>query len=198
MPESSVASAKWSEIAGRVAGGSVFVYPTETIYGIGGTINVPGVREKIFRAKKRGPAAQLIMIAAHRKFFKPIPLTFPPAAEALAKAFWPGKVTLILPAADEPEGIAVRVSDHPFITTLFHYCTSPIYSTSANMSGAPYCNDPDLIYSQFAEAVDFMVDAGPLPESTPSTIVRVLENNNVTVIREGIVPGDQILAVSVQ
>lgn len=196
-PGLSVAS-KLRDIAAMIDHGAVFICPTETIYGIGGSIEVPDVREKIYLAKRRGHDTPLIVIAAERKSLEPLSLVFPPAAEALAKAFWPGKVTLILPSLFEPNGIAVRVSDHPFITALSRHCKVPLYSTSANISGIPYRNDPDLIFSQFTGTVDFMVDAGTLPESMPSTIVRVRENNKVTIIREGIVPGEKIMAVSVQ
>jgi L-threonylcarbamoyladenylate synthase len=195
IPDQTEPSERLRKIVAMIAGGAVFVYPTETIYGIGGSLSVPGVREKIFLAKKRDHAAPLIILASERKYFNRLPLIFPPAAESLAREFWPGMLTLVLPSALEPDGIAVRVSSHPFITALFRYCSAPIYSTSANMSGKPYVNDPDVIFSQFSGVVDFMVDAGPLPGSLPSTIVKVSENNEAEILREGVVPSGKIAAV---
>jgi L-threonylcarbamoyladenylate synthase len=190
---STPASAHLRKIASAVDKGALFVYPTETIYGIGGSVTAPGMRERICLAKKRANDVPLIIIAPDRNFFRPLSLTFPPAAEKLARRFWPGMLTLVLPSPDHPDGIAVRVTDHPFITALFRYCTSPIYSTSANMSGKPYVNDPDAIFDQFANAINFMIDAGPLPSSLPSTVVRVGEDDTVTVLREGVIPGKKIV-----
>lgn len=188
-------SAPLRKIAAAVADGAVFVYPTETIYGIGGSYTAPGVREKILLAKKRAHTAPLIVIASRRKFFSGLPLLFPPAAEALARAFWPGMLTLVLPSTIEPGGIAVRVSNHPFIETIFRHCCVPLYSSSANMSGEPYVNDPDVIYRQFSGAIDFMIDAGSLPSSVPSTVVKISGNNDVTVVREGVIPSEKVYAV---
>jgi L-threonylcarbamoyladenylate synthase len=188
-------SARLQKIAARVEEGAVFVYPTETIYGIGGSFSAPGVREKIFLAKKRGLAVPLIVIASERKFFNKLSLMFPPAAEGLAQAFWPGMLTLVLPSPLGPDGIAVRVSNHPFIRVFFDHFSTPLYSTSANMSGVPYVNDPEAIFTQFYGAIDFMIDAGPLPESLPSTVVKVGENNKITVVRGGVIPLEKIFAI---
>ena len=197
-PENGACSARMKELAARIANGALFVYPTETIYGIGGCFGVPGVGEKIFLAKKRATGSPLILIAPERASFDALSLIFPPAAEALSRAFWPGMLTLVLPSSrsNGPGGIGVRVSKHPFIKALFKYCNLPIYSTSANMSGEPYVNDTDLIYGQFSDAVDFMVDAGPLPDSPPSTVVKVGEDNTVTVLREGAISAAKIAAIT--
>jgi L-threonylcarbamoyladenylate synthase len=182
-------------IAAAIDKGAIFVYPTETIYGIGGGYGSPDVEAAIFRAKKRISSAPLILIASDRSFFNALSLTFPPAAETLARVFWPGMLTLVLPSPFKPEGIAVRVSSHPFITALFEHCITPLYSTSANMSGEAYVNDPDIIYSQFSGVIDFMIDAGPLPASPPSTVVRVGADNALEVVREGVIPVEKITAL---
>ena len=178
---------KLEEIAHAVSKGSIIVYPTETIYGIGGAYNVHGVKEKIFSAKQRTVPQLMILIASDRSCFSRLPVTFPPSAERLARCFWPGLLTLVLPSPEQEQGIAVRVSGHPFIKGLFHHLDEPIYSTSANLSGKVYVNDPDLIYSVFSGAIDFFIDAGPLPSSTASTVVKIDGNNALSVLREGAV-----------
>ncbi len=185
-------SEKLKSISAGIKKGALLIHPTETIYGIGGACNVPAVKERIFSAKQRPPDQPIILIASERKFFAKLPLVFPPFAERLAQAFWPGLLTLVLPSPEAAEGVAIRVSGHPFITMLFQHIEAPLFSTSANLSGESYVNDPDRIFSIFSEKVDFMIDAGPLPPSLPSTVVKIGNDNTVIVVREGAIPSGQI------
>lgn len=178
---------KLDALAESVRQGAVFVYPTETVYGVGGACDVDGVKEKVRAAKARPSALPFILLASDRRFFGRLPLAFPPAAERLAARFWPGRLTLILPSDKEPGGTAVRVSPHPFIRAFFSRNAAPLYSTSANLSGQAYVNDPDLIFSLFLPHIDFMIDAGALPHSLPSTVVRITADNAVSIVREGAV-----------
>ena len=171
----------------RISRGAVFIYPTETIYGIGGRCDNAEVYRRIIAVKERPPDQPMILVAAHRSSLTFLDISLPPAARQLAAAWWPGPLTIVLPSASRPEGIAVRVSDHPFLCVLAHSFTVPLFSTSANVSGTPYRPDPDTIFAEMKDQVDFMVDAGVLPVSEPSTVVRVGEDNTVTVLREGVV-----------
>jgi L-threonylcarbamoyladenylate synthase len=184
------------ELAIAIRKGAIFVYPAETIYGIGGMYKVPGVAEKILGAKKRSLDNPMILLAPDLKFFSSLNLIFPSAARRLARSFWPhGLLTMVLPASEEPRGIAIRVSHHPLLQTLFMYIDKPLYSTSANVSGEPYVNDPDRIFALFSENVDFMIDAGALPPSAPSTVVKIDEKDTVTILREGAVSSQRIFEV---
>lgn len=182
------------EIADAIVNGAVFVYPTETIYGIGGNALLDGVKEKIFTAKKRPPENPMILIAAQWESFSSLPLNTPQAALALMKRFWPGLLTLVLPSGSDPAGTAVRVSDHPFIRTIFSFLSVPLFSTSANVSGEAYNPDPDAIFESLKGSIDFMIDAGFLPPSPPSSVVKITSDNTVTCIREGVVSNEKILA----
>lgn len=173
------------EVAGRISRGEVFVYPTETIYGIGGRFDDPEVYRKIIAAKVRPHEQAMILVAGRRDALDRLDLTFPPAARELASAWWPGPLTMVLPSKEHPEGVAVRVSDHPLLAALATHVNVPLYSTSANVSGSPYVPDPDAIYTLMKDRVDFMIDAGTLPDSKPSTVVRVTGDNAVSVLREG-------------
>lgn len=173
------------DLAGHISRGVVIVYPTETIYGIGGRFDNREVYRRIITAKRRPPDQPMILIAASRSSFTTLDVSFPPAAQRLATTWWPGPLTIILPSVNRPEGIAVRVSDHPFLSALARFFTLPLFSTSANVSGTPYCSDPDVIYNEMKDHVDFMVDAGVLPVSEPSSVVRVAEDDTVTILREG-------------
>lgn len=176
---------KMQEISSRIISGEIFVYPTETIYGVGGIFGKPTVFDEIIKAKKRFPDNPMIMIASRREFFDCLDIEFPEAAERLAEKFWPGLLTIIVPSVSDPRGIGIRVSDHPFICELFKFIDKPVYSTSANLSSEPYNPDPEAIYSVFCESISFMIDAGWLQSSAPSTVVKVTSENDVSVIREG-------------
>jgi L-threonylcarbamoyladenylate synthase len=180
----------------RIENGAVFVYPTETIYGIGGRGDSTLVQQKLFAAKTREPNNPMILIAGTLENFASFNLHFSPAALALAQQFWPGNLTLVLPLNDNSGTMGIRVSNHPFIQLIYSKLEVPVFSTSANISGADYKNDPDFIYETFKNSADIMIDAGILSEALPSTVVSVNKNNDIKILREGIVPVRDVLAYS--
>jgi len=183
------------EIASRVEDNQVFIYPTETIYGIGGRADNHFVEQRIMDIKGRNKSSPFIVLGASRSVFKPLGLQFSNNAEALAEAFWPGNITLVLPSEKRPEGIGVRVSEHPFIVALFKHCSVPVYSTSANFSGQEYSYDCEKIFSIIGTKVDFIVDAGNLIASKPSTVVKIDANGSISILREGVVSAERIYSV---
>ncbi|MBD3421557.1 MAG: threonylcarbamoyl-AMP synthase [Chitinivibrionales bacterium] len=184
-----------STIGERLAEGATIIYPTETIYGIGGRGNSEGVKSRILAAKKRPLAQPMILIAGSRHVFDALQLAVPQPATRLADAFWPGYLTLVVPGRAEKQFIGIRVSPHRFLRTLAQSCSFPLFSTSANISGDAYVNDPDAIYTQFRNRVDYMIDAGPLPASKPSTVVKINRDNGVEILREGEIAGEDIKRV---
>ncbi len=189
-------SCRLAEIAARIEAGAVFIYPTETIYGIGGRYDRTDVYERILSVKERAADHPMILLGAKGNCFSTVDIVFPPSARHCAEVFWPGLLTMVLPSPSVPGGIAVRVSNHPFIVALAGIFIEPLFSTSANISGETYQHDPDIIYEKLGSRVDFMIDAGFLPPSLPSTIVRVSIDNEVTVVREGCIPAATILSVA--
>lgn len=187
------ASRRMERHAIELSYGALVVYPTETIYGIGGIATSENVRQRIIGAKQRTPENPLIIVTGDRSHLGTIPVCFPEIAIKLADHFWPGNLTLVLPLADANGTLGVRVSPHPYLVSLAKYLAVPLFSTSANYSGTPYQNDPDHIYDIFCNSIDCMVDAGILPPSAPSTVVKVDENQNVVVLREGAISKQQII-----
>ena len=187
-------SEKFVSIMTRIDAGAVFIYPTETIYGIGG-IATTAVKRKICRIKKRPPDEPLILIAGDIGVFSGLDLVFNNKAQLLADTFWPGDLTLILPASSSEQRVSVRVSDHPFIQLVAEHVREPLYSTSANMSGETYINNPDIIYDLFSKKIEMMIDGGVLPESLPSTVVDTC-GEEIVILREGVVPTKRIMTVA--
>jgi L-threonylcarbamoyladenylate synthase len=186
------AKKKCQEIAERIKEGALFIYPTETIYGIGAAAGSIDSGNRICALKKKAAGGPLILVAGKRDAFNALPLVFPAAARALADKFWPGNLTLVLPTTDGREPMGIRLSPHPFLKALAVFLDVPVYSTSANMHEADYINDPAVIFKTFGNEIDFMVDGGVLPASLPSTVVKISTENVVTVIREGAITKEQI------
>jgi L-threonylcarbamoyladenylate synthase len=182
------------EVGQRLAAGEICVYPTETIYGVGGRCDREDVRRRIISAKGKEPDAPMVIIAASRASFDSLGVEFPEAAETLAAAFWPGRLTLVLPVRGIDAYLGVRVCAHAFVVALARVIDTPLYSTSANLSGEPYDGDPRRIQRIFGPRVAFMVDAGVLPPSQPSTVVRVTRAGVVETLREGEVSRQDVAA----
>jgi len=162
----------------------VVLYPTETLYGIGGRASDPAAALRVAALKGRAPGGLIVLALA--------PPLLHPTARRLAAAFWPGPLTLVLPAwaglAPEllgPGGtVAVRVPAHPVARRLVE-SVGPLSSSSANRSGAAPLLDP----AQCELAVDAIVDVGPLPPSAPSSLVH---GETGRVLREGAIPAAEI------
>lgn len=165
-------------IAALFRPGGVVLYPTETVYGLGGRACDGASALRIAALKGRGPQPLIVLLDAGTAAAL-IP-TLPPIGRSLAERHWPGPLTLVVPRAlltalpggvDEAvfagaDGLGVRWSGHPVAEALVA-AVGPITSTSANRHGEP----TPLAASDCALAVDAVVDAGPLPPSLPSTLV---------------------------
>ena len=122
----------------------------------------------------------------------------PEVALFLAKHFWPGGLTLILPKAaslpaylTDQSTIAVRVPDHPIPLALIQGLGRPIIGTSANISGKPSTLTVDEVKQQLRDKVDFTIDGGKCPGGSESTIVDVT-GEMPAILRQGIIPKHKI------
>jgi len=188
----------------HLAGGGVIAYPTETVYGLGGAAT-PEAVARVLRLKVREPDKPLLVLVAARSAVAG--LVWTPAAEALADAFWPGALTLVLADPDGifPRGVrhertgavGVRVSPHPWIARLVEAWGGPITSTSLNEPGGPPARSGSDALA-FAERLDgeeiLVIDTGTLPPSKPSTMVDCSGTVPV-VLRAGSVPVERLRCV---
>ena len=157
----------------------IVVYPTETLYGLGGYPMSDAAIERIYRIKGRDFKKPLPLIAADIEAVREVAAQWPPSAERLAQAFWPGPLTLILAATSlvPPRlhaytgRIAIRVSSHPMANKLSAAVGGLLISTSANIAGRPPYRNSEEIAPEFLAQVDGLIDAGRLPGDLPSTIV---------------------------
>ena len=177
--------------------GGVVIYPTDTVYGLGcDPANVDATRricEIKGRADKPLPLACSDVETARRI------VEFNPIAERLAERFWPGPLTMVLPArVDYPiwvthgaRTLGVRVPDHQVARRLAKLSGGVIVSTSANKSGDPPPKTAQEAAEQIGEEVDLILDAGPAPLRQPSTVID-LSGDELWIIRPGPIRAEDI------
>lgn len=181
------------------AGGLVLL-PTETVYGLGADAGRPEAVARIFEAKGRPRFNPLIShvpdVTSARRLGR-----FDERAERLAKAFWPGPLTLVTPVA--PDGpvsdlaragldtVAVRVPAHPDARAVLQAFGGPVVAPSANRSGRPSPTTFADALEETGFAAEAGVDGGPCTVGLESTVVAVLDGP-VRLLRPGAVTRDQL------
>jgi L-threonylcarbamoyladenylate synthase len=187
-------------LAAQVIGrGGLIALPTDTLYGLAvNPFNAVAV-ERLFRAKGRSAAQALPLIAAnHAQVVSALGELSQPAA-ALARRFWPGPLTLLVKApaslaAAVSAGtgrVGIRVPAHAAARALCLACDGPLTATSANVSGEPASNDPDVVARAMSESIDLLLDAGLTAGGQPSTIVDVTAPSPV-LIRAGAIEWEEV------
>ena len=183
--------------------GELILLPTETVYGLGADAGDPKAVASVFAAKGRPQFNPLIAHVASLEAARVIG-QFNEAAEALAKAFWPGPLTLVLPVADRShvcdlaraglDSVAVRVPAHPLAQQVLAAFGGPVVAPSANRSGRPSPTTFADAVEETGAAVGAAVDGGPCDVGLESTVVSVLDDR-VALLRPGAVTRRQIEAV---
>lgn len=183
--------------------GSIAAIPTDTLYGLAANPFDGAAVARLFTVKGRAKEKALPIVASSRAQVEATLGALSPLASRLADAFWPGPLTLIVPApstlAPEVTGgtgtVAVRVPDHAATRALCDACGWPLTATSANRSGEPPTGDPVVVEQTLGALVDLLVDAGLTPGGPPSTIVDVTESEP-RLVRAGATPWDAVLTAS--
>lgn len=180
--------------AAIVLRGGLVVFPTETFYGLGGHPGIPNSLRRIYDIKGRSTDKPLPLIAADQRAAERMAGHWPEVAERLARAFWPGPLTLLLPASPcvpaalhgRTGKIALRVSSHEAARSLAAAAGGVITATSANPSGTPPCTHPDQLPRSFLSHVDGVLDGGFTLGGLPSTLLDVTRGTP-RILREGAV-----------
>lgn len=173
--------------------GGVVVFPTETAYGLAADATNLSAVKKIFEIKGREGEKSLPLIASSREMVERY-AGIPRGLEKLASRYWPGPLTLVLPAMGglapgvvHNGTVAIRVSSHPVARALSEGLGAPIVSTSANRSGQPTCYSMEEVRAQLGDAPDLFIDVGLLHPEPPSTIVAVDDYGYPEILRQGAV-----------
>ena len=182
-----------------LAGGGLVAFPTETVYGLGADATNPAAIAHLYQAKGRPAFNPLIAhvgdIAAARQIAR-----FDAAAMALAEAFWPGPLTLVLPkthacavadlATAGLDTVAIRIPAHPVARDILRVFGGPVVAPSANISGHVSPTTAAHVQSDLAGRIDLIVDGGPVAVGVESTIVGCI--NEPMLLRPGGLPRAEI------
>ncbi|HLX33771.1 MAG TPA: L-threonylcarbamoyladenylate synthase [Candidatus Limnocylindrales bacterium] len=185
--------------------GGIVAIPTDTVYGIGVGPGVPGGIEALFAAKGRPPDRAVVLLLGDAADAEAIAEPTR-AGDVLAKAFWPGGLSIVLPRrptarfrlslaedGDAPPTIGLRVPNHPAPRFLAS-ALGALPTTSANRSRAPEAGTAAAIREQLGESLAVIVDAGPAPGGSPSTVADAT-GDVVRILRHGAIGIDVIAAV---
>ena len=168
-----------AEAVAILRAGGIVAFATDTVYGIAVAIDTPGGIERLFHVKQRPLDKAIALLLADAAQAAELG-TLSPGAQALADAWWPGPLTLVLRAnagarlPDVLSGgtptVGVRLPDHPTPRALAA-AVGPLPTTSGNRSGMPDPLDAASVAESLGDGVDLILDGGTTPGVRPSTVV---------------------------
>jgi L-threonylcarbamoyladenylate synthase len=181
-----------------IRAGKLVAFPTETVYGLGANALDAAAVERIFTAKKRPRTSPLIVHVASIEMARELAAAWPSAADELARRYWPGPLTLVVPrkpvvpdvvTAGLPT-VGLRMPAHPIALELIRAAGVPIAAPSANrfteLSPTAAGHVPD-------ELADAVLDGGPAAVGIESTVLSLA--GDPTLLRPGVIPLPEIEAL---
>ncbi|WP_431469541.1 L-threonylcarbamoyladenylate synthase [Sphingosinithalassobacter sp. LHW66-3] len=200
LPYGSAAVAEAAEVI--LAGGCVAV-PTETVYGLAADATESHAVAQVYAAKGRPAFNPLIVHVADREAAERL-ARFDDRARALADAFWPGPLTLVLPLRPEAglstlvtaglQSVAIRVPAHRAMQALLEATARPLAAPSANASGRISPTRAEHVVASLGGRIPVVIDDGATPRGVESTIVTLLDG--MALLREGPVTAAEIVAAA--
>jgi L-threonylcarbamoyladenylate synthase len=186
-------AAKWI-LAGRIV-----AIPTDTLYGLAVDPFHADAAEQLFIVKGRSVQQAIPLVAADTSQVESTLAPLTGAAARLAERYWPGPLTLVVAA---PVGLAarvtggtgtvgVRVPNHDVARAIARSSGRPVTATSANISGQPATNDPDVVEKTLGDRIELLIDSGRTAGGAPSTIVDVT-SASPRLVRAGAIAWDEI------
>ena len=187
--------------AEQIQAGQVLGMPTDTFYGLAADpFNLRAV-ERVYEIKSRLRHKPLSLLIEHvdqaEEFARPLPDDF----NLLARRFWPGPLTMIVPAASHlplkvtanTGNVALRVPAAAIALAIVRELKIPITATSANLSGEVECTTAEQVQQQLQNRIGLIVDGGKSPRNMASTIVYFKEDGSWQILREGAIPALEIV-----
>ena len=186
--------------------GDLVAFPTDTFYALGADALNPAAVERVFQAKGRSPGTPVPVLVRDTAMADLLVREFPRPLRELADRFWPGALTIVLPAADVvPDVVSagtgtvgLRVPDHRLARELITLANTPLTGTSCNVSGQPPTKHAAVVKQQFGAKIAVCVDAPCGINTSPSTVVGLsgdAGHGKITLIRAGAVDVESIRKV---
>jgi L-threonylcarbamoyladenylate synthase len=152
-------------------------FPTDTVYGVGALAFKAEAVQRLYVVKGRATDKAIAVLVARTADLPKVAQELTPSAQRLARDFWPGPLTLVVPKhPDLPAAVSalptvgVRFPDHPVARRLLEL-TGPLAVTSANRSGEPNALTAEEVLAHLSGRVDLLIDGGRAPGGIPSTVV---------------------------
>jgi len=172
-----------SEVLSQLKRGKPVALPTETVYGLAANALDARAVSKIFALKERPLDHPLIVHVSSLEQARSLATSFPKDAEVLAKAFWPGPLTLVLPKKPQVpdlttggmQSVAIRIPNHPATLSLIEQCGFPLAAPSANPFGRISPTTAQHVEESFGTHSPLVFDGGACSVGVESTIVSFLD-----------------------
>jgi L-threonylcarbamoyladenylate synthase len=196
---------EWEEAFSRcsevIRGGGVIAYPTDTFYGLGADPRNASAVEKLFSVKERGADQPVLLLVSDARMVREWAVSVPMVAEQLMARFWPGPLTIVLPARPDvvpsltagTGRIGLRVPGNELTRTLLAHVGGALTGTSANRSGGPDPRSAADVLRELGDRIDMVLDGGVFSGGSPSTVVDVT-SGRLVILRQGAIAEDALLS----
>ncbi len=189
--------------ASLITEGKVVGMPTETVYGLAADATNEDAVKKIFEAKGRPADNPLIVHVSSFDMIYDLVSHIPPLAEILAKKFWPGPLTMIMPKSDKIpnvtsgglDTVGIRLPSHPVAQALINASKKPLAAPSANLSGSPSPTNCERVYEDMHGRIPAIIDGGESDVGVESTVIS-FEDGGIRVLRPGKISVEDLLTVT--
>ncbi|MEN9508728.1 MAG: hypothetical protein RLZZ621_1291 [Gemmatimonadota bacterium] len=197
-----VSESALAQAAQRLREGGLVAFPTETVYGLGAHALDPEAVARIYAAKGRPAWNPVIVHVPDLAHARPLSRAWPATAEALAGAFWPGPLTLVVPKAPMipdvttagRDAVGIRVPAHPVALALLREAAIPVAAPSANRFTQVSPTTADDVARSLGDRVDCLLDGGPCEVGIESTVVDCT-GPDVVLLRPGMISAAEIAQV---
>ncbi|OQY41570.1 MAG: threonylcarbamoyl-AMP synthase [Fusobacteriia bacterium 4572_74] len=184
----------YEEISNMVSNGALIIYPTDTVYGLGASINKKKSLEKIYKIKERDEKSPLIALLSDKKYVEKITVINElnrKKVEKLIETFWPGGLTIILDKksiippnmVSNGSSVGVRIPNHKSSIKIIESCGGILATTSANISGEPSPRSYEELSEKIKSRVEIVINDNETPKGIESTIIDM--RGTPKILREG-------------
>ena len=184
--------------------GGIVSFPTDTVYALAAALSSPDAIARLFHVKQRPLAKPIPLLLASAANLTAVAARVEPGLLEFVARYWPGPLTVIVPARDDvPDGVtatspsgqrtvAVRVPNHVLALTIIEQAGGVVAATSANPSGAPPALTAGEVAESLGSSVNLILDGGRAPGGVASTIIEIGPAGPV-VLRQGEISPETLL-----
>ena len=177
--------------------GAVVAFPTETVYGLGARADREEAVERVYQVKQRPrekKAALLVTgLEAARRYAAPLSK----AAERLARRFWPGPLTLVVPGREAADFVGLRCPDCEPTLRMLELADVPVIAPSANITDEPPAKTAQDVLDVFDGKIAGVLDGGRAELGVASTVVKI-SAAGLEILREGALPREEVVEAAME